>query len=126
MASLRILLVDDSPIFLEAAAGFLSADPWIASVGRSLSGREACAQILLTNPDLVLMDVAMADLNGLEVTRQIKAGPVSPRIVIVTLHDTPEYRMAAQAAGADGFIAKSELGTTLLPLIHTLFAGATG
>ena len=65
----------------------------------------------------------MPSMNGLEATRQIKALPGAPCVVILTLQDNPEYRLAAESVRADGFIAKSEFGTQLLPLIHTLFDG---
>ncbi len=60
-------------------------------------------------------------MNGLEATHHIKGCPSTPSIVILTLYDNAEYRAAALAAGADGYVTKSEFGTTLLPLIHTLF-----
>jgi PAS domain S-box-containing protein len=120
---IRILLVDDSPGFLQSAASFLSADPLFEIVGLALSGRDALEQVAQLHPDLVLMDLAMPEMNGLEATRHIKAQPGGPRVVILTLHDNPEYQAAAQAVGADGFVAKSEFGAQLLPLIHGLFAG---
>lgn len=121
MSSLRIILVDDSPEFLESAVRFLSADPRIHIVGRALSGRDALNQIPSLKPDLVLMDLAMPEMNGLEVTRQIKAQPRAPRVVILTLYDTPEYRSAAEGVGADGFITKSDFGTQVLPMLEVLF-----
>ncbi len=117
----RVLLVDDSPEFLESAARFLSTDPWIEIVGRALSGSDALAQAARLHPDLVLMDLAMPGMNGLEAARQIRTQPDPPRIVIVTMYDSPEYRVAAEAEGAEGFVTKPEFGTRLLPLIRTLF-----
>lgn len=73
-------------------------------------------------PNLVLMDLAMPRMNGLEATRHIKAQPSAPYVVILTLNDSSEYRLASEAVGADGFVTKSEIGTTLLPLIDSLFA----
>ena len=123
MSPLRVLLVDDNHDFLESAVHFLSAYPCLQIVGWTFSGRDARALVARLQPDLVLMDLSMPGMNGLEATSQIKAEPCTPRVVILTLHDNPEYRLAAEAAGADGFIAKSEFGTQLLPLIHTLFDG---
>ena len=121
MFPIRVLLVDDSPEFLESATRFLSTDHQIKIVGRALSGAEAIEQVALVQPDLVLMDWAMPGMNGLEATSHIKARPGAPSVVILTLYDNVEYRVAAQAAGADGYVTKSEFGTALLPVIHTLF-----
>lgn len=121
MTLIRTLLVDDNPDFVEAAAHFLASDPEIEIVGVSLSGPDAINRLPGLLPDLVLVDLAMPDLNGLEVTRQIKSQANAPRVVLLTLHDNQEYRRAGQAAHADGFMTKSDLGIGLLPLIHSLF-----
>src|SRR5438105_3576362 len=93
--------------------------------GRPPRRRMACIRILeqvaMLNPDLVLMDLAMPGMNGLETTRQIKARPAAPRVVIMTLYDVAEYRAAARDATADGFIAKSSIRSQLLPLLASLF-----
>jgi len=122
MPSLRILLVDNSPTFLESATRFLSMDARLEIIGRVLSGGEALEQVPRLCPDLVLMDLAMPGMNGLEATRHIKAQPSAPYVVILTLNDSREYRDAALAVGADGFVTKSEIGTALLPLLHSLIA----
>jgi DNA-binding NarL/FixJ family response regulator len=121
MALVRTLLVDDSPEFLGAAVRFLAADPQIEVVGFALSARKAIDEVTRLQPDLVLMDVAMPEMNGFAATRQIKGRPNPPRVIVLTLYDNDEYRAQAQAVGADGFVAKSEFGTQLLPLIRTLY-----
>jgi DNA-binding NarL/FixJ family response regulator len=118
----RVLLVDDNAEFLDSASHFLTADQRIEIVGRACSARTALEQVPLLKPDLVLMDLSMPEMNGLEATRRLKARPDSPRVIILTLYDHPEYRAAAAAARADGFVAKSDLGNHLLPLINRLFA----
>jgi CheY-like chemotaxis protein len=118
----RVFLVDDSEEFLDSATHFLTADPKIEIVGRASSGRGALEQVPVLKPDLVLMDLNMPEMNGLEATRQLKSQPDGPRVIILTLHDNPEYRAAAEAVQADGFVAKTELGLQLLPLIQELFA----
>jgi DNA-binding NarL/FixJ family response regulator len=123
---MRILLVDDSPEFLEAVAHFLATEPEIEVVGRASSGRSALEQVSRLQPDLVLMDLAMPEMNGLEATRRIKSQPDTPCVVILTLHDNFEYRAQAAAVHADGFVPKSELGTQLLPLIHGLCNNEAG
>src|SRR5689334_3634289 len=115
----RVLVVDDNPGFLESATRFLSVDARLEIVGCAISGWEALQQVNLLHPDLVLMDLAMPGMNGLEATRLLKAQPQAPYVVILTLQDHSEYREAAVAVGADGFIAKSEFGVSLLPLLHS-------
>jgi DNA-binding NarL/FixJ family response regulator len=124
MDPIRVYLVDDSQDFLEAVARFLGSDSRVDIIGQSQSGEDAIQQVPMLKPDLVLMDLAMPDMNGLETTRRIKAGPDAPRIIILTLHDNTEYRAAASSVEADGFIAKSELGVQLLPMITSLFYAA--
>jgi DNA-binding NarL/FixJ family response regulator len=119
--SIRVLLVDDNPAFLETEARFLSADPRVHVVGGVLSGVEALEQVGLLRPDLVLIDLAMTGMNGLETTRHLKALEPPPLVIILTLHDNLEYRIAAELAQADGFVAKADFGAKLLPLIHHLF-----
>lgn len=72
-------------------------------------------------PDLVLVDLAMRGMNGLETTKALKALPDPPFVTILTLHDNPEYRQAAKSVNADSFISKSELGNLFPALIQALF-----
>lgn len=124
MPPIHVLLVDDSPAFLTLVALFLAIDPQIVIVGSARSGREALVQVTHLQPDLVLMDVHMPDMDGLEATRRIKAQSGAPRIVVCTLMTSSEYRAAAETAGADGFLDKAAFTTLLLPLIHTLCAAS--
>ena len=122
MVPLRILLVDDSAEFLESAARFLTMYQELLLVGSASSGRDAIAQAAELKPDLVLIDLAMPELNGLETTRLLKARAEAPRVVIMTLYDNAEYRAAAREVAADGFIAKSAMRSQLFPMIASLFA----
>jgi len=121
MSTIRILIVDDSPAFLESASHFLAADRRLRVVGQTRSGQEALERVSDLRPDLVLMDIRMPGINGLETTRRIKSQPHPPRVIILTLYDSAEYRTVAESIGADGFLAKSDFGQRLLPLIHQLF-----
>lgn len=121
MTLIRILVVDNSPDFLDAATRFLASDPNMEIIGATLSGQEALRQVETHHPDLVLMDLALCGQNGLEITRRLKENAGAPKVILSTLHDDDEYRLASQAASADGYIAKSEFGTQLLPKIHSLF-----
>ena len=117
MLRVRLLVVDDNPAFLNSAQRFLAANPEIEVVGQALSGDEALDQVTRLRPDMVLMDLVMPETNGLEAARIIKALPDAPRVVIMTLYDSAEYRAAVEATSADGFVAKSEFGTQLLALL---------
>lgn len=125
MDLIRTLLVDDNPKFLEAASRFLISDPYIDVIATSLSGEEAIEQVNRLNPDLVLMDIALPGINGLDATRRIKSLPDPPYVIILTLHDNDEYRNASQAVQADDFIAKSDFGNDLLNKIYKLFEEMT-
>ena len=118
---LRILLVDDSWAFLGSAEHFLSMEPGLQIIGCVSSGQEAIEQIALLKPDLVLMDVAMPDMNGLTAARKIKALPRGPRLVLMSVHDYPAYRTEAERVGADGFLGKADFGRQLVPLICRMF-----
>jgi DNA-binding NarL/FixJ family response regulator len=121
--TIRVLLVDDEPDFLRSIRRFLEVDPYIEVVGSALSGREALEEIGRLQPDLVLMDIVMPGMSGLETTRRIKAQPGSPRVVLMTLYDDVAYRIEAEVIRADGFVSKTEAGVELLPFAHALFAG---
>lgn len=121
MTQVRIFLVDDHAEFLAALARVLSGDPHVEMIGQAHSGTEALERTAELAPDLVLVDLSMPDMNGLEVTRQLKRLPNAPRVVMLTVHDLPQYRAAAKEAGADGFVSKAGFGTQLRPTIRALF-----
>jgi len=119
---IRVLIVDDSVEFLETVERFLATDQQIEVVGRALSGPEAIEQVEQLHPDLVLMDLAMPGMNGLEATRRINVQPNAPPVLILTLHDNVEYRAAAEELEVAGYVVKSEFFDQLLPAIHAQFA----
>ncbi len=118
---IRVLLVDDSVPFLDMESRFLSGLPQFQVVGSATSGEGAVSQVTSLRPDLVLMDLTMPGMNGLQATSHIKKQPNAPRVIIVTLHDQPAYRAMSEFAGADGFITKDNFGEPLMRMIHGLF-----
>jgi DNA-binding NarL/FixJ family response regulator len=120
--AIRILLVDDDPDFLRSIRQFLEVDQRTEVVGSLRSSREALEEVSRLQPDLVLMDIVMPGVSGLEAARQIKAQPGAPRVILLTLHDDKAYRDEAENIHADGFVSKSEAGVKLLSVIYTLFA----
>jgi DNA-binding NarL/FixJ family response regulator len=121
MRQIRVLLVDDNPEFLEAAERFVATVPNVKVVGHAIAGDEALALIASLHPELVLMDYVMPDMNGIEATIRIKELSDAPFVVILTLHDIPEYHAQAEAAGADGFLPKVDLVNGFTPLVNRLF-----
>jgi DNA-binding NarL/FixJ family response regulator len=121
MSQLKVLLVDDNQRFLEVAADFLSSHPEIEVAGFGHSGFEALQMVESLSPDLVLMDLSMPEMNGLEAVRRIKAKPRSPRILMLTMYEGEDFCALAQEAGADGFITKADFGESLWPLVLKLF-----
>ena len=124
-SEIRVLLVDDSAGFLEMESRYLAGRPEFRVVGSATSGEGALTQVTALQPDLVLMDLTMPGMNGLQATFQIKKQPNAPRIIIVTLHDQPAYREMSVDVGADGFITKDNFGEPLILLIHGLFETST-
>ena len=122
MRKIKVLLVDDSAQFRRSAISFLAHCSSVEVIGSATSGKDAIKKAQELAPDLVLMDIAIPGMNGIEATQRIKAKPGGPKIIILTIHDDAEYRSAVKDAGADGFVRKSNLLTHLLPLLDTLFA----
>ena len=119
----QVLVVDDSGAFRGVVCAWIKAQSGLEFVAAVVNGREAVDEKLLARVDLVLMDAVMPEMDGFEATRRIKRDPHAPRVVILTLHDSPATRRAAEDAGADGFVAKSELVRTLPGLLTSLIDG---
>jgi DNA-binding NarL/FixJ family response regulator len=117
MQRLKVLIVDDSETFLQTVAYILACNPAVDVVGCARSGEEALEMAGKTHPDLVLMDIKMPGMGGIETARRLKATRYSPHVAIVTAHDDPLNWTAAAEAGADDFITKTELAVVLGRLI---------
>ena len=120
--STTILTVDDDRRFLEIVKCHLEKDPDLSIVGQATDGEQAIRLARELQPDVVLMDISMPRLNGLEATRQIKSRQPNTKIVIVTLHDEEPYQKAAAENGADSFLCKKTLLKSLIPTIRQVMA----
>jgi DNA-binding NarL/FixJ family response regulator len=109
----RVLLVDDSPAFRGLMQWYLGTLPEVEIVAEASDGEQAIAEVARHRPDVVLMDVRMPKMDGLEATRRIRAGTVSPRILLLTNHATAIPAGLAVEAGADGLLDKAELADRL-------------
>jgi DNA-binding NarL/FixJ family response regulator len=109
----RILVVDDDPLYTEAVTAILALDGRVEVVGCANDGREGVERALLLRPDVVIMDIQMPLLDGIEATRCLRRVLPSARIVLVSSSTTPDDRRRAREAGAFAAIAKG-LGTDAL------------
>jgi two-component system response regulator NreC len=122
MHSLRVLLVDRSDTFVAAVIRVLLADPHVSLIACACSARAALAEATTLQPDVILVEVSLADMSGFDLARQIKALANAPLVFLLALHDIPEYRTAAAAAGANEFIGKEDFSVTWHPLLSGAIA----
>ena len=122
---IRVLLVDDQPLVRGGFAAILSAADDIEIIGEAGDGQEAVERVRETMPDVVLMDIRMPKLNGLEATRELAANPATAgvKIVILTTFEMDEYVFDALRSGAWGFLLKH---CTPADLIHAVRVSADG
>jgi DNA-binding NarL/FixJ family response regulator len=123
MKKVRILLADDHTIFRAGIRALLENEPDIVVVGEAEDGRTAVKLVCQDKPDVVLMDIAMPLLNGLEATRQVKNDYPQTKVLILTMHDNEEYIRQALVNGAMGYILKDASAHELLDAIHAVHRG---
>jgi len=121
----RVLVVDDQALLRTAFSSLIDAEDDLEVVGQAADGREAVEIAARLRPEVVVMDVRMPVMDGIEATRQITArqGPDVPRVLILTTFDLDEYVFEALRAGASGFALKSRPLEELLAAIRTVAAG---
>ena len=115
---ISVLLVDDHETFLRVATEFLQRHDELTLVGAARGGKEALAQAQDLRPQVILVDLNMPGLSGLETIPLLRAMLPEAGIIALTLLDAKVYRQAALAAGADDFVPKANLSTELLPAIR--------
>jgi len=120
---IRLVLADDQTLVRGAFRMMLDSEPDIEVVGEAADGREAVEQARLRKPDVVLMDVRMPGLDGIEATRTLLAGKNPPRVLMLTTFDLDEYVYDAMRAGASGFMLKNAPPEQLAAAIRTVAAG---
>ncbi len=123
MRATTVLLVDDQELMRMAFRMVMETQPDLSIVGEATNGREAVAAARRIRPDVVLMDVRMPDMDGVEATRLIVASDPSARIIILTTFDLDEYVYAALRAGASGFLLKDTPPADLLSGIRAVASG---
>jgi DNA-binding response OmpR family regulator len=118
MEPISVLLIDDNPTFLRATTQFLEAHDDMSVVGTALQGEMALAQLSQIQPQVILVDMAMIGLSGLEVIPRLRAKVPQAGIIALTLLDADHFRQAALKSGADDFVPKAAMRTDLLPTIR--------
>ena len=125
LAELRptVLLADDHTGFLERLCKLLSAE--FDVLGTAGNGRQAVSKALSCRPDVIVLDVSMPELNGLEAMLEMRKVGVSSKLVMLTVHQSADYVSRAFENGANAFVFKSRMNSELLPAIRKVLAGET-
>lgn len=121
----NILVVDDHRPTREQMAALISAEADLTVVAKPGSGAEAVAQCEVTEPDIVVMDIAMPGLNGIDATRQILAGHPHVKVIALSNHSGAILLQAVFAAGGAGYVRKDRAFEELIPAIRTVASGKT-
>jgi len=121
MPDIRVLVVDDHAILRDGICSLLERQPGLTVVGEAGNGREALTRVGELLPDIVLMDVAMPVMDGLEATRRIKEAYPHVKVLILTQHDNREYIAPLLQAGASGYVLKRSGGREVVTAIRQVF-----
>ncbi len=116
----KVMLVDDNASFRTAAEQFVTEVCGAKVIGQTDSGEAAVEMALRLRPHVVLMDLSMGGINGIEAGKRIKAADANIKVVILTLNNGKEYRDLAQSLALDGFISKTDFTTVVCDVIAAL------
>jgi DNA-binding NarL/FixJ family response regulator len=123
MPATRILLVDDHPLVREGLRARLAATPGIDVAGEAGDAEQAFARVRMLRPDLVLMDVGMKHVNGIELTARLRAEYPELRVLMLSMYDSPAYVQRALEAGACGYVLKEAPSEEIVEAIVAVVAG---
>ena len=123
MNKIRILLADDHAILRAGLVRLLGEEKDIEVVGEAENGREAVQKVQELHPDIVLMDIGMPVMNGMEATKQIKKRDAKVKVLVLTMHDNEEYLFQVLQAGAAGYVLKKAADSDLINAIHVVSRG---
>ena len=122
---IRIVLAEDHTILREGLRALLSADPKFQIVGEAADGREAVRSVEKLGPDLVMMDLSMPRMTGMDAIREIKKRYPETKVIALTVHKTEEYLRTTLQAGADAYVLKDATHDELLMAIENVLEGKT-
>ncbi|MCB8928427.1 MAG: response regulator transcription factor [Ardenticatenaceae bacterium] len=123
MSKIKLVLADDHAVVRSGLRMLLQAQPDIEIVGEAESGKEALAQVLRLQPDVILMDIQMPGMNGIEATRQIKEAGEDTAVLALTMHEDDQYFFEMLQAGASGYLPKRAAPDELVHAIRTVSRG---
>lgn len=123
MEKVKILIVDDHAILRDGIKALLSIQEDFEIIGEASNGKEAVLEAQNLNPDIIIMDIAMPDMDGLEATKRIKKRNQDIKVIALTQHDKKEYMISAIKAGISGYVPKKALGTDLVKAIQSVYNG---
>ncbi|MFS3127809.1 response regulator [Nocardioides sp. Bht2] len=118
-----VLIVDDDPLVRAALSLMLGGQSDLTVIGDAEDGNAALTAVRKLNPDVVLMDIRMPGMDGLEATRQLHLAPQPPRVIVLTTFDADDYVVSAVAAGADGFLVKDTPPAEIVAAIRAVADG---
>jgi DNA-binding NarL/FixJ family response regulator len=119
----RVLIVDDHAIVRDGLGMILDSQSDITVVGQATDGRDAIVKGDELKPDVIIMDIAMPKLNGIEATHRIRRRLPQVKVVILSMHHTQEHVFRAMRAGADGYIMKTSAGAEVVKAVRTVVNG---
>jgi two-component system, NarL family, response regulator NreC len=123
MSRIRVLLVDDHTLLRAGLRALLDAAPEMEVVGEAADGDEAAARVTELEPDVVLMDLSMPGIGGLEATRRITSSGSNTRVLVLTMHRAEEFLIPVLQAGGSGYVTKESADGELLEAIRTVASG---
>ncbi len=123
MEKIKVLIVDDHAIMRDGIRALLSIHNDIEAIGEASEGREAIEKVRELVPDVVIMDIAMPGMDGMEATRRIVKEKPKVKVLVLTQHDNKEYVLSAIKSGATGYVPKRALGSELISAIRAVYRG---
>jgi len=123
IAKLRVFLADDHPLVLDGIRSLLKGDPELEIVGEARDGRAALRLALELKPDVIVLDLSMPGLNGVDVTKQLLAACPHCKVIVLTVHEDRSYFRKLIEVGAVGYVLKRSVSEDLLRAIHSVAAG---
>ena len=121
--TVRVLIADDHTLVRESLVGLLQADGDVQVVAQAANGHEAVEKALQFQPEVVVTDLSMSGLGGLEVIRRLREALPGARILVLTMHQEDEYVLQAVRAGASGYLVKDAASSELLAAVRALHTG---